>query len=64
MYKTLAELNLPVCFMHTRGDTQTMTKLKDYENDDIVGGIQLDFNFFNFFFLSFILNSLISFFLK
>lgn len=40
MYKTMAELDVPVCLMHMRGDPTTMTNLKDYENDDVVGGVR------------------------
>lgn len=40
MYKVMAELDVPVCLMHMRGDTKTMMDLKDYENDDIVLGVR------------------------
>jgi len=40
MYKTMAELDVPVCLMHMRGDTKTMMHLKDYEDGDVVKGVR------------------------
>jgi len=40
MYKAMAELDVPVCLMHMRGDPNTMMGLKEYENNDIVAGVR------------------------
>jgi len=42
----MAELDVPVCLMHMRGDPTTMMGLKDYENDDIVSGVRSGHSFF------------------
>ncbi|KAK9466140.1 Dihydropteroate synthase-like protein [Lipomyces arxii] len=39
MLKTAAELDVPICLMHMRGTPQTMSKLTEYKNDDVVEGV-------------------------
>ena len=36
MLKTMAELDVPVCLMHMRGNSKTMMQLVGYEHDDVV----------------------------
>ncbi|KAK3807680.1 MAG: Dihydropteroate synthase-like protein [Benniella sp.] len=38
MYSVMAKWNVPVCLMHMRGDSKTMTSKTDYgKNDDVIG---------------------------
>ncbi|KAI5301861.1 trifunctional dihydropteroate synthetase, partial [Ascosphaera pollenicola] len=39
MFPTMTRLKKTVIFMHMRGTPQTMTKLTNYDNDDVVSGV-------------------------
>lgn len=40
MLETMAELDVPVILMHSRGTPQTMSKLTDYNGGDVVAGVR------------------------
>jgi len=42
MYGAMAKANVPVCFMHMRGDSKTMVlaENKEYPEDDVVIGVR------------------------
>ncbi|KAI8611218.1 Dihydropteroate synthase-like protein [Chytriomyces sp. MP71] len=40
MIQTMAELKVPVCIMHMRGDPKTMQSLTTYENNDVTAEVR------------------------
>ncbi|KAJ3112370.1 trifunctional dihydropteroate synthetase [Phlyctochytrium bullatum] len=42
MIATAADLKVPICLMHMRGTPKTMTKLTQYDNDDVVASVRRD----------------------
>lgn len=40
MLPLAAELGVPICLMHMRGNPRTMTQLTDYEDGDVVAGVR------------------------
>ncbi|KAK4047923.1 trifunctional dihydropteroate synthetase [Microbotryomycetes sp. JL201] len=40
MLKTMAELDVPVILMHSRGTPKTMSNLTEYKDDDVVAGVR------------------------